>query len=143
MPQPGTSTALPQGLIDIPAALWLLGSLSGFFRQPFDVELVTKRFSPPIDLPTLIEALEALGFKAGLAAWPEAGLPALPLPAVALLAAPAQEADTGTADPAAPPPVLTPALIVQHGEETLAWVRPGQSVSETLSLEDARAQANP
>jgi subfamily B ATP-binding cassette protein HlyB/CyaB len=145
------SVADSEGHIDTPAALWLLGSLAGFYRQPFDAELVIKRFPPPIDLPTLIEALDALGLKAGLAHWPEAGLSALPLPAVALLSAPAAETTT-TASPdpesaASPQPpsrtLLTPALIVQHGDGTLAWVKPGQSAPETVALDAARAQAAP
>lgn len=111
--------------MDTPAALWLLASLAGFHRRPFDAELVIRRFPPPFDLPTLIEALEALGLKAGLATWPNEGQAALPLPAVALLAAPP------ASHPAAhPPPTLTPALIVRHGEDTLAWVKPGQTAPE-------------
>jgi subfamily B ATP-binding cassette protein HlyB/CyaB len=122
--------------MDTPAALWLLASLAGFHRRPFDAELVIRRFPPPFDLPTLIEALEALGLKAGLATWPNEGQAALPLPAVALLAAPP------ASHPAAhPPPTLTPALIVRHGEDTLAWVKPGQTAPETLKPEAARAQA--
>ena len=138
----------PDEHVDTPAALWLLASLAGFYRQPFDAELVIKRFPPPIDLPTLIEALDALGLKAGLATWPEAGLSALPLPAVALLPPPA--AETATVDPTVAashqPPSrtpLTPALIVQHGADTLAWVKPGQSAPETVALDAARAQAAP
>lgn len=126
-----------KGRIDTQAALWLMASLAGLYRQPFDAELVLKRFPPPIDLPTLIEALEALGLKAGLAVWPEADLPSLPLPAVALLTAP--EADSAATQEAA----LTPALIVQHVEHTLAWVKPGQSTPETLSLDTARMQSAP
>jgi subfamily B ATP-binding cassette protein HlyB/CyaB len=126
-----------KGRIDTQAALWLMASLAGLYRQPFDAELVLKRFPPPIDLPTLIEALEALGLKAGLATWPEADLPALPLPAVALLTS--TEADGAVTQESA----LTPALIVQHGEHTLAWVKPGQSVPETLSLDAARLQSAP
>jgi subfamily B ATP-binding cassette protein HlyB/CyaB len=137
--------------VDTQAALWLLASLAGFYRQPFDPELVIKRFPPPIDLPTLIEALSALGLKAGLAPWPEVGLSALPLPAVALLATPVHEATQGdsgeeanTASPQPPPrTTLTPALIVQHGDDTLAWVKPGQSAPETVALDAARAQAAP
>ncbi|OGB35123.1 MAG: hypothetical protein A3F78_20830 [Burkholderiales bacterium RIFCSPLOWO2_12_FULL_61_40] len=137
--------------VDTPAALWLLASLAGFYRQPFDAELVIKRFPPPFDLPALIEALDALGLKAGLAAWPEAGLSALPLPAVALLVAPAPETThavtieaASTASPQTPSrTTLTPALIVQHGNDTLAWVKPGQSAPETLAFAAARAQAAP
>jgi len=136
-----------EGHIETQAALWLLASLAGFYRQPFDAELVIKRFPPPIDLPTLIEVLDALRLKAGLAAWPDAGLSVLPLPAVALLAAPAPETTHGAAaetQSAAPCSLaLTPALIVQHGDDTLAWVKPGQSAPETLALDAARAQATP
>jgi subfamily B ATP-binding cassette protein HlyB/CyaB len=136
-----------EGCIETPAALWLLASLAGFYRQPFDAELVTKRFSPPFDLPTLIEALEALGLKAGLVAWPEADFASLPLPAVAFLATPPPD-DSGDAaaqlpdapSPANTPTALTPALIVQHAEHTLAWVKPGQSAPQPLSLDAARAQ---
>lgn len=145
------SVADSEGHVDTPAALWLLASLAGLYRQPFDAELVIKRFPPPINLPTLIEALDALGLKAGLAAWPEAGLSALPLPAVALLVAPAPETtqaaspDTESAVSSQPPSrtPLTPALIVQHGENTLAWVKPGQSAPETVALDAARTQAAP
>jgi subfamily B ATP-binding cassette protein HlyB/CyaB len=125
--------------------------LAGFHRRPFDAELVIQRFPPPIDLPTLIEALDALGLKAGLAHWPEAELLALPLPAVALLNTPAPEAtprnsgEDASATSSQPPSrtTLTPALIIQHGNDTLAWVKPGQSAPETVALDAARAQAAP
>lgn len=136
--------------VETQAALWLLASLAGFYRQPFDAELVIKRFPPPIDLPTLIEALGALGLKAGLAHWPDAGLSALPLPAVALLSAPAPETSQTAVEPAstASPQhpsrtTLTPALIVQHGDDTLTLVKPGKSAPETVALDVARAQAAP
>ncbi len=144
------STVPSQGALDAPSALWLLASLAGLYRQPFDAELVVKRFPPPIDLPTLIEALQALGLKAGLTPWPEIGLAALPLPAVALLTNPASETtqpNSPETESALPEPpactALTPALIVQHGDETLAWVKPGQSAPETVALDAARAQALP
>lgn len=142
-----------EGYIETQAALWLLASLAGLYRQPFDADLVIKSFPPPIDLPTLIEALEALGIKAGLAPWPEAGLSTLPLPAVALLATPVPESTPETATeeesvtslPSVSDSTLTlvPALIVQHGDDTLAWVKPGQAAPETLALDVARAQALP
>ena len=47
--------------VDTQAALWLMASLAALHRQPFDMDLVIKRFPPPLDVPTLIEALEALG----------------------------------------------------------------------------------
>lgn len=136
--------------VDTQAALWLLASLGGLYRKPFDADLVIKRFPPPIDLPTLIEALGALGLKAGLARWPTARLSALPLPAVALLApavdathtASARAEDAAARQPPSATP-LTPALIVQHGDDTLAWVKPGHLAPETVTLDTARAQAVP
>lgn len=138
------------GCVDTQAALWLLGSLAGFYRLPFDAELVTKRFAPPFDLPTLIEALEALGLKAGLASWPQDDWASLPLPAVVFLAT--QAADTsidasvavpGSASPAITPSPLTPALVVKHPDHTPAWVRPGQTHPEPVSADAARAQCLP
>lgn len=137
------TVADPEEHVETQAALWLLASLAGFYRQLFDAELVIKRFPPPIDLPTLIEALDALGLKAGLANWPEAGLSALPLPAVALLSTPAPEAENAASPQPPSRATLTPALIVQHGDDTLAWVKPGQSAPETVALDIARAQAAP
>jgi subfamily B ATP-binding cassette protein HlyB/CyaB len=141
------------GRVDTQAALWLLGSLAGFYRQPFDAELVTRRFAPPFDLPTLIEALEALGLKAGLSSWPQDDWASVPLPAVVFLPAPTAQgaaiavdtvaAAPDTATPATAPLLLTPALIVKHADHTLAWVRPGQTQPEALSTEAARAQCLP
>lgn len=140
------------GHVDTQAALWLLGSLAGFYRQPFDAELVTKRFAPPFDLPTLIEALEALGLKAGLVSWPQDDWASLPLPAVVFLPASAAQDAAAAVDtvaavpdttPATVPSLLTPALIVKHADHTLAWVRPGQTHPEPLSADAARAQCLP
>ena len=130
--------------VESAAALWLLGGLAAFFRRPFEAELILKRFAPPFDLPALIELLEALGLKAGLAAWPTGDWKLLPLPAVALLVEP-QPDGAVTSHAAGPPrqPALTPALIVQHDETSLSWVRPGQFAPQTLLLAAARAQSAP
>ncbi len=127
-----------------------MASLAALYRQPFDAALVSKCFPPPIDVPTLMEALESLGLKAGLVSWPKDGLAALPLPAVAFLTSASAEAVTNVAP--APTNIgvstqgcsawLQPALIVQHGDDTLAWVKPGQSTPETVSFDAARAQAS-
>lgn len=141
------TTAHSLGQLDSPSALWLLGSLAGFYRRPFDAALVLQRFAPPFDFPSLIEALEALGLKAGLAEWPQDDWSSLPLPAVVFL--PEAEADSqsiGTIPEAAPAEAistLSPALVVKHGDRTLAWVRPGQTSPEPLSAEVARTQSLP
>ena len=47
---------------------WALGALCALHRVPFDADLVLKQFPPPYSIDKLIEALRALGFRAGLAA---------------------------------------------------------------------------
>lgn len=137
-----------QGQLDLSSALWLLGSLAGLFRRPFDAALVAQRLAPPLDLPALIEALEALDLKAGVVPWPGEDWSTLPLPAIVFSPVPAEEgADTAAADAGAeaPPSVATvrPALILKHTEQTLAWVRPGDAAPQPLAVEAARAQCMP
>ncbi len=127
------SMAQPDGHIETQDALWLLGSLAGFYRQPFDAELILKRFPPPFDLPALIEALQELGLKAGLVSWPEKDFPSLPLPAIAFLSL------QGQTDAAAPQiQAVKPALVIRHDEQTVAWAKPGGTAPETLPLDTAR-----
>lgn len=147
--QEETAVHAPEQL-DTPSALWLLGSLAGFYRRPFDAALVLQRFAPPFDLPALIEALEALGLQAGLAEWPDDDWSSLPLPAVVFIVDPqadAPPADASDSIPSVSPAEgmtkLVPALIFKHGEYTLAWVRPGQTSPEPLPAETARAQCLP
>mgnify|MGYP003642809314 FL=1 len=139
--------------VDTPSALWLLGSLAGFYRRPFDAELVMKGFAPPFSFPTLIEALETLGLKAALSQWPKGNWHSLPLPAVVFLAGPAghdSHDSDATFDPeldsfeeSEKPSQLTPALIVEHNDGTLAWVRPGEPKETPVSLETIRSQCIP
>ena len=65
--------------------LWLLGSLSQLYRQPFDAALIAQSYPPPASLVTFHEAARTLGFKTG--ACPVAGIDwaSLPLPAIAFL----------------------------------------------------------
>ncbi len=62
--------------------VWLLGSLHGLARLPFDPALLLGRFPPPYDRFVLIEALRACGFRAGETAISSKALAALPLPAI-------------------------------------------------------------
>lgn len=129
-----------EGEFDTDAIVWLLGSLAAFYRRPFDAKLIRQRFPPPLDLPALVEALEFIGLKAGLAHWPGRDATQLPLPAVAFLVP--KDLSQQQHSPVARGS-LTPALIVQHGDHTLAWVKPGETKPQPLSLEAARAQCAP
>lgn len=50
-----------QGELKRDEALWLLGSLCGLFRIPFDASLISQSNPPPYTLPTPHEAALALG----------------------------------------------------------------------------------
>ncbi|QHE78319.1 hypothetical protein F9Z44_05920 [Hydrogenophaga sp. PBL-H3] len=108
-------------------AVWLLGSLAGLHRKPFDVELLIKRFAPPWDLPTLIEALAGLGLKAQTVPWPDPAHPPPPFPVVAF-------ARTAGQDSAG-----TPLLIASRSDGQLGLFRPGEAPSELDDLNDLHA----
>ena len=123
--------------------VWLLASIAGLFRKPFDAELLLRRFPPPLDLPALIEALEELELRAGLVRWPnEADWPTVSLPAIGFVRArpQAQESDaSGLQDDgsAIERGAIEPVLIVAHDGCGLAIVHPGASEPRSISLDTA------
>ena len=144
--------------------LWLLGSLSGFYRLPFDAALVAQEFPPPYTHVTLHEAARELGLKTGSASLREINWQTLPLPAIAflrpvpVLAAPVDEAATAEAaevllgnnstdlsseaanDTTATESVrlpATPILILKSDGSKLLYFRAGSQAPETISTEEA------
>ncbi|MDM7943901.1 MAG: peptidase domain-containing ABC transporter [Hydrogenophaga sp.] len=111
--------------------VWLLGSLAGLHRKPFDAELLTRRFAPPWDLPTLIEALAGLGLKAHAVPWPDPAYPPPPLPAVAF------------ARGALPDNACTPLLVASRGDGPLGVFRPGEAPCELNDLHDLSHDVEP
>ena len=112
-------------------AVWLLGSLAGLHRKPFDAELLIKRFAPPWDLPTLIEALVGLGLKAQAVPWPDPTQPPPPLPAVAF----ARGASPGSAGPSL--------LVARHSDGQMGLFRPGEAPSELSDLDSLSHEVEP
>lgn len=112
-------------------AVWLLGSLAGLHRKPFDAELLIKRFAPPWDLPTLIEALAGLGLKAQPAPWPDPSHPPPPFPVVAFTRSTAQ-------DGAGPP-----LLIASRNDGQLGLFRPGDAPRELNDLHALSPEVHP
>ena len=112
-------------------AVWLLGSLAGLHRKPFDAELLIKRFAPPWDLPTLIEALAGLGLKAQPVPWPDPAQPPPPFPVVAFARSVGQ-------DSAGPP-----LLIASRSDGQLGLFRPGEAPSELEDLHAMSHEAQP
>lgn len=126
--------------LETQAALWLLASLAGFYRQPFDTELVVRRFPPPFDLPTVLEALGELGLQAGLVPWSAEFQADMPLPAVAFQAVAKQE-ELRESKSAQGNTSILPVLIVRRTDDKLLWVKPGQNAPEAVSLAEAQAQS--
>ena len=112
-------------------AVWLLGSLAGLHRKPFDAELLIKRFAPPWDLPTLIEALAALGLKAQPVPWPDPAQPPPPLPAVAF----------ARSDP--PDSAGAPLLVARRSDGQLGLFRPGEAPRELADLGSLSREVEP
>ena len=134
--------------------LWLLGSLSGFYRLPFDASLVAQQFPPPYTLATVHEAARSLGLKTGHTAlagidWQKLPLPAIaflrPLPALAALAASAPLAPPAPpatqAEASNPPP--TPALILKSDGHKLLFFRAGSQTPETITTAEAAQRFAP
>jgi len=113
------------------AAVWLIGSLAGLHRQPFDAELLIQRFAPPWDLPTLIEALAGLGLKAQAAPWPDPAQSPPPLPAVAF------------ARSASPDSAGAPLLVARRGDGQLGLFRPGEAPREIDDLQSLSEEVEP
>ena len=115
--------------------LWLLGSLCGVFRIPFDATLLTQACPPPITLATLHEAARSLGLKTGRCRTGGVDWPRLPLPAIALLkpVAVAASDELPNAAPAASP-TLCPILLLKASAEQILYFRPGSQSAETLPV---------
>lgn len=112
-------------------ALWLLGSLCGLWRVPFDMRLAEQAFPPPYDITAIRHALTEYGFKSGTAPLADAHWANLPLPAVGFLNAEQAAEQTDT------PPCHTPILILKVEDGALVYFRPGATSPETLPIAQA------
>ncbi len=154
----------PQEEVGQSELLWLLGSLSAFYRIPFDAALVAQAFPPPYTRATLQESARAIGLKTGEAAVPENDWTGLPLPAIAFLriqpeperaevlsVADAEIGSTAIAgqpeeSSGARPPAKTaavPILIVRTGTNELLYFRAGSQSPETLPVLEAASWLEP
>ncbi|MFT3850213.1 MAG: peptidase domain-containing ABC transporter [Propionivibrio sp.] len=145
-----------QGEVRRDDVLWLLGSLCGLYRIPFDASLIAQNFPPPTTLGTLHEAARALGIKTGQGARPDADWQSVPLPAIAFLASGPPPSGDGFAEsghtddgetvvaPASPQsPALAPLLIVKAAPDRLLYFRPGRQTPETMTATEAQTRLTP
>ncbi len=117
-----------QGELSHQDLLWLLGSLSTLYRQPFDARLVEQAFPPPHSNATLHAAARAIGFKTGGSPHPE-DWRRLPLPAIAFLKPPEGENASATA--------CIPVLILKTDGSKLLYFRAGSQTPEMLAADEA------
>ena len=118
--------------------LWLLGSLSGFYRLPFDATLIAQQYPPPYSIATLHEAARSLGLKTGDVSIAGISWQKLPLPAIAFLrTVPAAEASVEQT-----PPSL-PVLILKSDGQKLLYFRAGSSTPEYIDIAEAPQHFEP
>ncbi len=108
--------------------LWAAGSLCNLHRVPFDTALLQRECPPPCSAAQLIEALSALGLRAGLVRTAEDGSPGGPLPAIVFL-----QPDGETLQ------ALTPAGSPPDRPDTAADERPCHRVALLVKFEGDRA----
>ncbi|MEF8703550.1 MAG: peptidase domain-containing ABC transporter [Candidatus Accumulibacter sp. UW26] len=125
--------------------LWLLGSLCGLFRIPFDAALISQGYPPPYDLVTLHGAARALGMKTGHCPLSRIDWQKLPLPVIAFQApkyAPSPSGEDSPSDAIADN-TLAPLLIVKASSEQLLCFRPDSQIPETMAVADAATRFAP
>jgi subfamily B ATP-binding cassette protein HlyB/CyaB len=123
-----------EGGLEYQEVVWLLGSLCGLYRIPFDPKLVEQDFPPPHSLATFHEAARALGFKTGHSKHP-ANWQKLPLPAIAFLRAVPE-----TASEEAVPTI--PVLILKTDGHKLLYFRAGSQAPETITVDATKGVSN-
>ena len=139
--------------------LWLLGSLSGLLRLPFDAALVAQDFPPPTSRATLHEAARALGFRTGACRLAGLDWRRLHFPAIAFLKTPVAETPSPSPEPPSPrrtpgsskaeeePPAPatppTPLLLLKSDGRQLLAFRAGAQAPETLPLDDLAPRLHP
>ena len=116
--------------------LWVLGSLCGLYRMPFDSALVAQQFPPPYSVATFHEMARSLGIRTGACAIAGVDWQALPLPAVAFERASGDAGDEGAA-------ALTPLLVLKTDGKVLSYFRAGSQVAESMPVEEAPARLAP
>jgi ATP-binding cassette, subfamily B, bacterial HlyB/CyaB len=131
----GIGMGVPGGTWEYQGMLWLLGSLCGLYRIPFDPRLVELEFPPPGSLSTFMAAAAALGLKVGSGTQPDDWRP-LPLPAIAFLRAVPEHQHSAEVP-------LQPALVVKTDGHKLLYFRAGSQVPETMPVAEAEARLEP
>jgi len=133
--------------LDLPLAsvhfIWALGAISQLKRTPFAPELVEQQFPPPHSATTLLQAAEALGFKAQRQARAANEIQRVPLPCLAVLRSagagakfPDEARLRGDQDRPDDQSAHALALVIQADAERIVLLEPGAASGATLSTAD-------
>jgi len=123
--------------------LWLLASLCGLNRVPFDAKLIRQNFPPPYSEITLFEAAEGLGFRLGSAKLNVRLLKNLPSACIAFLkegAIPSGNAEERGPDGTGKKGESNPqrmALILRADDERLLYFEAGSTRPQSVALHRA------
>lgn len=123
--------------------LWLLGSLCGVFRIPFDAALIAQGYPPPCTLVMLHDAARALGLKTGDRPLASVDWLKLPLPAIAFAGPANAVTDSAANEIAVDVDALTPLLIVKTSAEQLLCFAPASQTPQTMAVADAASRLAP
>ena len=131
-----------QGEVRREDMLWLLGSLCGVFRIPYDATLIAQGYPPPCTLITLHDAARALGIKAGNYPLAHVDWHKLPLPTIAFQSMP-PAANEDLVDVDASGNNFLPLLIVKASPDQLLYFSPGSQTPQTIPVADAARRLAP
>lgn len=107
--------------------MWVLGSLCGLYRLPFDSALVAQQFPPPYQVGTFHEMARALKIRSGSCAIAGLDWQQVPLPAVAFLPTPLPDGGEE----------LAALLILKTDGAVLSCFRAGSETAESIPIEEA------
>jgi len=111
--------------------LWLLGSLFGVFRIPFDAALIAQCYPPPYPLTALHDAAHALGIKTGNR--PQNGIDWIKLPLPAIVFDGTAGVTVNDNEIAVDVDSLGALLIVKTSAEQLFYFSPASQTQQTRS----------
>jgi subfamily B ATP-binding cassette protein HlyB/CyaB len=123
--------------------LWLLGSLSGFYRLPFDATLIAQQYPPPYTIATLYEAARSLGLKTGEVSIIGLSWQKLPLPAIAFLRPVPAAVEQAAEQAEATPTTSLPVLILKSADNKLLYFRAGSQTPEHIDVTEAAQHFEP
>ena len=112
--------------------VWAVGSLAQIHRIPFDPAMLVQRFPAPHSQAQLLEAVRALGFRAGDHALGPKGLAGVRLPCLAFLNPGPEEGEA-----------LRPALLVKTDGERLLYFAAGSQEPQTVAVAEVPARFAP